>query len=402
MTCQTIDQIRSQLRPASFGGVSFHVDSTSEDYGHRIVVHEFPMADVHFSEPLGKKARKIRIEGYITGANWLAQRDRLVDAAESGATKSLQHPFYQRVILAKCLSISVNESRSELGIVKFSMELVEEASIQPLLGADFVLAFVQSALDGLVETAIQDFDAAFVAGLFDDSVRVSAIDKIHGWAEAIDGARIVTAATDGSALASAISTLYNGAESIVSAGSIAGYIQPIIDAWRGGISDFAGAAQALEGIIWTGMDDRAITSASASLARKSKNSILIDSLFRRAFGGLWAENLVAQDFGSRRNATVARNTLVRWMEAESSRIDPRTEAGVFESFDRFRSKVVNDMGKKWTDSAPIIHKAFRRPVSAIKVATQVYADPNRAQDVWKRNNATHPARVGPRVEMLVR
>jgi len=402
MTCLSIDQIRAQLRPASFAGVGFHVDSTSEDFGHRIVVHEFPMSDAHFSESLGKKARKIKIEGYITGSQWLATRDRLIAASESGLTKSLQHPFYQRIILAKCISVSINETRSELGIIKFSMELVEEISISPLLGVDFILAFVQSTLDGLITSAVSAFDGAFATNLFDDSVRINSISQIQDWAQAIDGARLVTTGTNGSILSAAIGDLYNGAENIVRDASIAGFIQPIVSAWRTGVDDYAGSASALENLIWTGIDERPYTAKSALRTRLSQNSISINALFRRSFGGLWAENLVAQNFGSRRNATESRNTLVRWSEAEASRINPRTEPGVLETFDRFRSQVIRDMGAKWTDSAPVVSKIFRRPISALYIANRVYNDPLRAIEVWTRNRASHPSFVGPVVELLSR
>ena len=49
------------LRPASFRGVAFEVESHSESGGRRIELHEYPLRDTPYAEDLGKKAGKWQI-----------------------------------------------------------------------------------------------------------------------------------------------------------------------------------------------------------------------------------------------------------------------------------------------------------------------------------------------------
>jgi DNA circularisation protein N-terminus len=64
-TSSTIrNQWRHDLKPASFRGVHFHVESGSKESGRRIVVHEFPKKDFPYSEDMGRRAYEFSVRGY--------------------------------------------------------------------------------------------------------------------------------------------------------------------------------------------------------------------------------------------------------------------------------------------------------------------------------------------------
>jgi prophage DNA circulation protein len=73
---------RSQLYPATFRGIEFHVESREKGGGRRDVVHEFPKRDVPYSEDLGRRARRFTVSAYVIGADYISRRDALIDALE--------------------------------------------------------------------------------------------------------------------------------------------------------------------------------------------------------------------------------------------------------------------------------------------------------------------------------
>lgn len=402
-TCLSYAEIQASLRPASFGGVSFYVDSSSEDYGVRHVVHEFPNSNTHFTEALGRKARRLTVEGYFAGEDWLSARDRMIVVAESGTPHTLRHPFYKQFKSATLLSFNAKADKNELGLTRFSMELVEELSLDLLYPTEFLLHLIQNELDSLIAGAATSFFSNLSIRSFDDMVRVAGISGIQGWAEVIDGARIISTVSSGAVLSNLIGDMYDAAEDIIDGvANVGDHIQAITDEFRAVVTDPASAVAALGTTLFDGVHLREISLPSRSVPQERSTTIQVDRLMRRSFGGLWAEFLVSQDYPGRREATVARNKLVRWVESETSLISPDGEPEVFERFDRFRSRVVTDMEKKWTDSAPVMDVTLPRSQSAVALATKLYGDPSRATEIWERNPSPSMSLVGPKIEVLAR
>ncbi|MFG6500140.1 DNA circularization N-terminal domain-containing protein [Sulfitobacter sp. 1A15106] len=405
MTCLSLSEIRSQLRAASFGGVGFHVESADNSYGHRSVVHEFPGSNSHFTEQLGRKAREVSITGYITGPEWLDVRDRLIEVCESGDAQSFRHPFYPSAQSAKCLTLDVQESRDELGMIRFTMRLVPESREKPSFGGDLLSFRINNALDSFVGSAADVFNGSVLSDIrqYGDSARAGFVDTLRGWANDFEGSRLVTEVQSGAALARSIGNLYDKAEAVVDGGvAIKDLIAPLVDQWRAAPVSAGAAAQSLREMIFTGVERRAPIVGSRTAIRASEVAIATDRLMRRVAGGLWAEATSARDYPGRGEATQARNELVRWLESEGMLIDPRTEPQLFEDFDRFRARLTEEVSRKWTDSSPIVTMTMPRRTSALALAHQLYNDPTRAEELISRNRAANPAAIGPYIEVLAR
>jgi len=421
MTCASFDELLNQMRSASFGGVTFHVDSTSEDYGHRVIVHEFPFSDQHHTESLGRKARKIGIEGYFVGDSWLSQRDRMIEIAEGGEIRTLRHPFYSRFIFAKCISFGVNETKEELGMVRFSMELVEEFSIDLPSPREFVLYNIRNALDSFLGAAFDSFYRSTSIRLFDDIVRTTTIGGIEKWAGIIELSRILTPMRGGSSVGSVVERLFSNSDRFADHASTAtgefgiseGAVSPnpyalgdeltnVITNWRADMIDPDRSIEALAEGIYEGINVKPVISGSVSRRRAREAEVEVDRVFRRAVGGLWAEITASKDYKGRREAVVARNNLVRWLDSEAVHIDPAKEPQVYEEFDRYRARLMEEINRKFSDSAPIANVRSDRQLSAVALAYRIYGDPDRAQELWQRNPSPSPSLIGPDIEFLAR
>jgi prophage DNA circulation protein len=123
---------------ASFRGLPFFVDSSERAGGRRLVVHEFPLRDAPFVEDLGRKARTFRVEGYVIGDDYLAQRDSLLTALEDvSGPGELIHPHHG-ALRASCVGVAVRETRAEGGLATFAIEFAEAPAqgIAPVAAVD--------------------------------------------------------------------------------------------------------------------------------------------------------------------------------------------------------------------------------------------------------------------------
>lgn len=82
----------AQLKPASYRGVPFVVQEGSSHFGRRNQVHEYPFRDTPWVEDLGQQARTFEVRGFLVGDDVIAQRQRLIQAAERKGDGELVHP----------------------------------------------------------------------------------------------------------------------------------------------------------------------------------------------------------------------------------------------------------------------------------------------------------------------
>lgn len=117
-----------QAPGASFRGVPFHTVDAEVAVGRRSVVHEFPQRDEPFVEDLGRKARSFSVEGYVIGADYLAERDALWEALEAEGPGELIHPRYGVLWVSVQDTARIKESPREGGIARFTITFVEAGS----------------------------------------------------------------------------------------------------------------------------------------------------------------------------------------------------------------------------------------------------------------------------------
>ena len=115
------------LRPASFRGVAFEVESHSESGGRRIELHEYPLRDTPYAEDLGKKAGKWQIEAFLISrknSGYVERRDKLREALNASGPGTLIHPYLGELSVSVD-GYSLKETTREGGYCTFSISFVE-------------------------------------------------------------------------------------------------------------------------------------------------------------------------------------------------------------------------------------------------------------------------------------
>src|SRR5215475_9877075 len=67
---------------ASYNGVEFFVETSSDEFGRRGDLYEYPLSDDTGYKDLGRKARRFKVEGYLIGADQVEKTRRIVDTVE--------------------------------------------------------------------------------------------------------------------------------------------------------------------------------------------------------------------------------------------------------------------------------------------------------------------------------
>jgi prophage DNA circulation protein len=128
---------QNKLRPASFRGITFEVESRALETGRRGQLHEYPNRDIPYFEDLGKKTTTYAVEGFIIGEDYAERRDALINACNAEGSATFVHPDYGELEVY-CTGCSVAETFSEGRMAKFSLQFTiagEQAS--PTVTIDF-------------------------------------------------------------------------------------------------------------------------------------------------------------------------------------------------------------------------------------------------------------------------
>lgn len=112
-----------QLRPASFRGVKFQVDTIEHHAGDNVVLREYPFQDLPTVFRMGEAAEEIKFSAYVIGPDYITQRQALRDVLTGEGL--LQHPTagLLRVFVNGKFAIKENPS-AEGGMARFDLSFV--------------------------------------------------------------------------------------------------------------------------------------------------------------------------------------------------------------------------------------------------------------------------------------
>lgn len=164
---------RSRLRPASWRGVKFSMVDDEGTFGRRVQVHEYPNRDKPWTEDLGRATRRININAYIIGENYIDQRDKLITAIETAGSGTLVHPTYGEMKGNIDGQVRVTHSTTEGRMCRISFAFVESGELTfPTAGAASgqKLSGDADSLDSAISDMFSSFSLDDVVHFIQDDV----------------------------------------------------------------------------------------------------------------------------------------------------------------------------------------------------------------------------------------
>lgn len=163
---------RDQYRTGSFRGVPFCSQTNERSGGRRVQTHEYPQRDQPFGEDLGRRARRFSLEVFVSGADYMVQRDRLIEALEAAGAGQLVHPW-DGPMSVTAPDYAVRDSTDDGGIAFFSIQFEEagQAIVAPVAPDTYelVAASADAAIAGTPERFADRFDVSGYASFVEDA-----------------------------------------------------------------------------------------------------------------------------------------------------------------------------------------------------------------------------------------
>ena len=388
------EKLSKSLRPASWRGVPFGVDSTDMGAGRRTQVHEYPQRDKPWVEDLGRAAREVGFDAFVTGADYVDQANRLLAAIEQAGPGTLVHPWFGTLTVSLKDLARVTFNR-ELGYARFSLSFVESGELAFPTAGSSTATQSRLAAANIETSAVADFAKTFKTGGLQDFVAADASTAITSVFGQVAGGAVP--GVDAFAYASRATAQLTAALGLLSAPSslgltIASYL---------GVSDYATA-----GLRWLGLAQSLVRLSQLAGLGAPGVPVLYTPSRQQSYANLHATRaltrqvLLAQAVGTSSLATAdvfddtigLRNTLTNALDAESL----TASDAAYTALQAARSLVWQDLTERSRDGARLTTKTPADTTPAVVLAYDFYEDAERATDIVARNGVRHPGFVPPR------
>lgn len=171
-----------QLRPASFRGVPFHVDTIEHTAGDNVVLREYPFQDLPTVFRMGEAAEEIKLSAYVIGEDYIEQRDALRQVLSGQG--ELVHPTAGRMLVYVAGRFTTREApTAEGGVCRFDLTFIRaEARRYPTQGPNTRTQATTAAQAGK-QAAQEAFAASWSLAGAPGWVAANAVDRLRATLE---------------------------------------------------------------------------------------------------------------------------------------------------------------------------------------------------------------------------
>jgi prophage DNA circulation protein len=381
---------KKELKPASFRGVPFFVNSIETTAGRKTAVHEYPDKNINFVEDMGRATKEFSIDAYLIGKRYLEDKSALTAALEREGPGVLVHPYYGRVMVQLIGVARIRESKDEGGVAVVTMVFSE--SEEPLAQPSELdtLAALIDAVNATIEGVKSGFAAAF--DLFQAAKNI--VDDV---AAAINDATVTleTVKSKGkSALdfKNQIANLRNNTSALMASAD------DLFESFRAiftGDVELSAVSENLKMAIWK--DNESIT---------EPNMVALRDMVQR-MAVLGAVNSIPNvTFSNKDQAEEIMTALVLAMDSIMVKI---VDAGAVDNelYDQFyllSAATIRDIQDRSITLPVLLNFTMPATWPALCLAYDLYEDVDRAEEIIEANNIRHPGFVpgGVPLEVLSR
>lgn len=397
----------NQLQPATFRGVPLWVKNDKENYGRRIVTHEFPNSDTPFNEDLGAKAKCFSVVAYTWGDTAYSDKEAIVAACSATGTALLQLPA-KTAFMAVCKSVVVSRSVDEQCYFELTIEFVADPGMGALpMPAPIFQNLINSVAMGLSAALTTSFAASYVQSGVLPFVFNNAVARIISFSNSIVNttdtvASGATSPTISQALTLAIGLAQN-AQSIVRPGpddppssAVVATIGTIFENLSQALQP-SDAIGVFDGLLQFSANENTTTSVSPSLIADAANAAIFNNVVRTYAAVYMAQAVAATTFTDRPTAIQARADLAELVDLQMQRLsDPDTSTALATVLG-YAMKAVS---AQILTLAPVITVSSNQSLPNLYWAWRLYSDATRADQLAQFNNTPTPAFMPTTFEAL--
>ena len=407
---------RDNLRPASFRGVPFFVESLDNEPGRRVEVIRFPGREDVVGQDSGLDAMEGAITAFVIGDEYQLDRDALEAALLTEGPGVLVHPTRgELTVIVHGKPKWHEDPKKKGGFATVSFAYTVSQPVQ----SRFTSPNGDAAMVFVAEEAIETASDSFVADLSTEglpsSVVASQVEYVQSLSETLANAMntIATIVDDVSEVVSIVDQLENDAEALLAAPAT--LAEAVGDAFallmedaadlitspaRIGSKDFDATTigfrkkiirtvqRAVDQLLANGLSTE-IDTSTPTLETETRNLRAIDALFRATAIASFGKVVVDLPWTSYQEAAAAQERVVEWIQD----VEAYVPDDVYQSLQDLRVAIATWLASV-ASSLPYL-RTYSPPETscAILIAHQLYGDATRESEIVGRNDPSNPAAV---------
>lgn len=379
---------KDNLRPASFRGIKFFVDSSQYTGGRRVSFHEFPDRDKPYAEDLGKTGETFKIDGYILGDDYFTQKANIKDAANKEGAGELIHPYYG-TLQVQVGAFSIDENTKEGRYAKISFQFYEAGSNQFPQQVDDKQVALENSAAAATAAAKGRFDKKFSIlnqpGFVVDGARSAlstAMDKFQA------ATKDVKAATDAAAnLAFSIRNAKAQLSDLMKApGKLSQHLLDSLALLQGALSKPIDGFNSSKSLFDVGVGLSPLVGTPSSMQEASNANTINDFVKQAAVANAAvAASLVV--FGSTEDAVAARETISQAIEEISLSTD---DDDVYQTFNDLNAQIVNTVPDVDAQLPNVENVTLTQTTNSLVEVYDLFENPDSEDDLIARNKIKNP------------
>lgn len=380
---------KDNLRPASFRGVIFFIDSSQYTSGRRNVFHEFPDRDSPYSEDMGRVGRSFKIEGHILGDDYFSIKTRLIDAVEKFGPGELIHPYYG-TLLVQCGAFSIDEDTKEGRIAKISFQFYEAGDNRYPKSANDKFTVISDKAAAANAASKKKFDSAFdiakAPGFVVQQARNGVTSVANLLSKALKGGK--TIAEEVANLAYGIRNLKAQINDLIKAPSkLSKYIQDSFALLEKALSLPKGRLKAYSDFFTFGLHDLPILGNTFNRDRERNNKDAFDKFVRRSAVANAAVQAAQIPFESTEEALKTREQLTELIEEVLLTSDDDEVYSTFEDLQASLVALIPDDDSNLPNLRTI---KIENTVSSLVLTHDLFENHELEADIIARNKIRNP------------
>lgn len=391
-------KLAAYLRPASFRGIPFQVESTELAAGRRTQLHEYPQRDKPYVEDLGRAARDLAFYGFVVGDDYVDQANALLGALEEPGPGTLIHPWFGTLTVSLKDSARVSFDAA-LGQARFSMSFVEAGELEFPSSETSTQAASRIAASDLEQASVESFASQFSIKGFQDFVAAAANGNLGDMLGIVSSSEIGKVLGYANSLASTVST----AIALVSNPSSLGWKIMGVFGLSGIATTVAAWSNIVRSLSRVGSNGKMDAPSAPVVYTPSRQQAYVNACAVNALG---RQALIAQAVGasslvgttvdssakpviSHADMVAVRNELIAVIDRESLTASDQ----VYTALMKARAAVWKDLTTRARESASLTTLTPNEVTPALVLAYDYYEDASRDTDIVARNGIRHPGFV---------
>jgi prophage DNA circulation protein len=377
---------QQELRPASFRGVPFFIDTADTELNRRVAIHEYPFRDTATAEDLGKQPLSFSIKAYIVTTNLEPQRTALFNACyETAGAGVLVHPTLgQKTVV--CQGCSYSWNKTEGGYESFNLTFVEvDNAPSPVATIDTQATALLSA-EALGQSSEATFMNAFSLANSTSNTVASALQNHSAWMGAFKTA-LSTLGTGLATVQKAIRTFELKLNSLLAEPKA--YAKSVYGLYISVKNTIA--TEKIKVLFWRNfLSQLNQPKASAFVSAKaSKNQQAMETLTASiGLVGL-ATALAKQDYTTYEEATQAQQNAIAVISQQESVLINTFQDETLAAVQTTKLALMTDLKERGQQLPVLSTVQLSDSTPAVVLAWDLYADANRADEIVTRNGIVH-------------